>query len=200
MRKLIYFIVCMIFFLFIRECFAEKSNLILVPEDAGRVSYLGLSIMPPKGEGWYVIQNSPNGGLNFTKNLDDVSHTLVCALTVISSREDFNNHEEFFKYVKKQQERNMGKRRYKNMKNKYQLCELFSDFSVEYQISVMDTKRKSSDGVNLVMKMHGYTFIHPEDSSYIVDIAYSERGISEFFTPSFETIGKEFIDNLIIEK
>lgn len=199
MRKLLFFIVCLVSFLCVRECFAEKSSLILVPEDAGRVSQLGLSILPPKGSDWYVLVNNPNGGLMFSKSLDGGNHTLVCSFTVVPLKKKFTNLDNYLDYVKRQQE-NMSRRRFKDIKTKYELNKRFGDYSVEYTMSAKDTKRKTSDGEYLFLKTHGYAFVHPKDSDYAVDIVYSERGVSEFFTPSFENIGNEFIDNLIIEK
>lgn len=198
MSKLKYLIIFAFAFILIGNCDAAKEELILVPEDAGRFSQLGLSILPPEGGDWYVLANNPNGGLMFSKSLDGENHTLVCSFTVVPLKKEFKNHDNYLDYVKKQQE-NMSRRRFKGIKTKYELNNRFGEYSVEYTMSAKDTKRKTSDGEYLFLKTHGYTFVHPKDSGYAVDIVHSERGVSESFTSSFENVGKEFINNLIIE-
>ena len=135
----------------------------------------------------------------FTKSLDGENHTLVCSFTVVPLKEEFKNPDDYLDYVKRQQE-NMSRRRFKNIKTNYEFNKRFGDYSVEYTMSAKDTKRKTSDGEYMFLKTYGYTFVHPKDSGYVVDIVYSERGASEFFTPSFENIGDKFINDLIIEK
>lgn len=39
------------------QCIASQPHLILVPETAGRVSNIGLSILPPEKKGWGYMGN-----------------------------------------------------------------------------------------------------------------------------------------------
>ncbi len=184
----------------IGRCYAAEPTLVPLKNSSERISNLGLSILPPQGEDWYIITNNPNGGLNFSKMLESPSHTFMCSLTVVPIDENFENADKFLETVKQMQENFVDVGRFKGIKSNYNLNERFGSLSVEYQISVIDVRQKKKHGIPSSLKMHGYSFIHPKQPNYIVDIVYSERGNAENFTPSLQKAGKEFIDGLIIEE
>lgn len=192
------FILYLIFYSLTVNCPTADGQLTPVKDHTQRIHGNGLSILPPQGKNWHILDN-PNGGLNFAKILDGPSHTFICSLTVVPSDENFTNTDKFLEAVKKMQENFTQIDRFKNIKSNYSLNERFGVFSVEYQISVTDVEQKKKYGRPSILKMRGYSFVHPKQPNYLVDIVYSERGTAEEFTPSLQKVGKEFIDSLIIE-
>ena len=188
-----------ILFLLSVPCYGSAPGLIPVSNYSERITGSGLSILPPQDKDWYVVTNNPNGGVMFSKEIDgDPFHTIVCSFVVVPIQKNYRNRNDFLDDVKKMQENYTDKRRFKDVNPIYNLNERFGSLAVEYKINVTDMKRKKK-GHPLVLKMYGYSFVHPKNSAYMVDINYSERSIDEDFTASLFTIGKEFIDNLIIE-
>jgi len=182
---------------------SDAPNMSLVTNFSERRSTLGLSILPPRGEGWCIVQ-SPYGGLNFAKLQDMDAHTYGCKIVIIPLDVDekeviFSSPNEFLQDFKKK-EIDVDKKRFKDVESNYNLTSRFGAYCVEYQVKCRDVKYRDKDNTPLIMKMHGYCFIHPKDPKYRVEIEYSERGASEEFTPSFEKIGNKFIDDLIIEE
>lgn len=160
---------------------------------------MGVSILPPQGEGWYYIKDNPNGGLMFGKKTNSSSHTFVCSFVVVPAGKDFKSQDKFLETVKQGQEGGIDKKRFKDIKSNYNLSKRFGLLSVEYQLSAIDMWRKDSKGAFLIQKNYGYSFIHPKQSNYMVDISCSERGSAKELSSSFEVECKEFIDGLEIK-
>lgn len=197
--KAIQIVIFLIMFILTINCFAENLDLIPVTNPSERISSMGLSVLPPQGDNWYIIQNNPLGGLNFAKTMEDSTHTFTCHILVVPLDKEFKNPAELLAWVKQSHQSDADPRRFKNQEYNYDLNERFSLHCVKYQMKATDIQRKTAGGTYLILKAHGYMFIHPKSSKYVVNIYYSERGTAQNFTPSFRTAGDGFIDNLIIE-
>jgi len=175
-----------------------SSNHMLVTDFSERIpGGLGLSILSPQKKGWFIVKNSPMGGLNF-KKIDNLAHTFGCHIVIIPVDKEFENPDKFLEWVKQSHQKDTDPKRFKNEKYSYDLNERFSPYCVRYQVKSTDIKRKTAEGNYLILKIYGYIFIHPKSSKYAVQIWYSERGIAKDFTSSFQKVANEFIDNLIV--
>jgi tetratricopeptide (TPR) repeat protein len=179
---------------------SASPNHILVTEFSKRVASMGLSILPPRETGCCMIKNSPFGGINYTKMTDDPMHTFGYHMLVVPIDQDFKNPAELLEWVKQNHQKDTDPKRFKNEKYTYNLNKRYDSYCVEYKVTGTDTKLKTRDGTNLILKMYGYIFINPKVSRHVVNIFYSERGVDEDFTQAFQKSGNEFIDSLMIEE
>lgn len=158
-----------------------------------------LSLLPPQEKGWYTPWNSRLGELYFYKNGKVPMQTYQCETTFLPVDKNFTTQDEFLEFVKQSKQSDIDTKGFKNIEHSYNLNKRYSSYCVEYKQTATDTKHTTSDETNLIIKKYGYIFVHPKLPKYIVDIGYSEKGIDKDFTSSFQKIGDEFIDNLIIK-
>ncbi len=176
-----------------------SPNHMLIKDFSERIrGNLGLSILPPQEKGWFAVKDPQVGGMNF-KKIDNLAHTFGCHFFVYTADNDFKNPDEFLEWLKENQLRDTDPKRFKDIKYRYNLNKRYGSYCVEYEVKTTDIKRKAKDGTCLVLKMYGFAFRHPKSPQYVVDIRYSERGVDKDFTPSFQKVGDEFINSLIIE-
>jgi hypothetical protein len=158
-----------------------------------------LSLLPPQEKGWYTSWNSPLGELYFYKKGEIPMQTYQCKTTFLPVDKSFTTQDEFLEFVKQSKQNDIDTERFKDIEHSYNLNKRYSSYCVEYKQIATDTEHTTSDGTNLIVKRYGYIFLHPKPPKYIVDIGYSQKDIDKDFAPSFQKVGDEFINNLIIK-
>jgi len=91
----------------------------------------------------------------------------------------------------------MDPRRYNIIDYSISLDSKFGEYCIKYYYEIEDYKaanRRYED--KLALNISGYTFIHPYFHDVMIDISYSERGLSEEIDTNFTSEAKKFIEGI----
>lgn len=160
------------------------------------------SVLSPQEKDWVYLDQNQAGTYNlyFGKDTNSPTHTLVAIVTELHSSIRFDTREEFLKYVEKSKELDTDPRRFKIIKYDINLNDKFGEYCIKYYAETEDHQPANLDGNDfLVLKLYGYTFLHPYFKNVAVDISYSERGIPQEISSDFDVMAEKFLNGLVLK-
>lgn len=163
---------------------ATAQSPIPISDSSQRWEYSGYSVLPPKGEDWFVFrERNPYRG-KFAKKPPAERH-VIFAVSEIGKleRQDFNTPDEFLQYFKKSEQLGTPPSRFKVVNDRYALLPTIGEYCVRHDVVTEDHGHPS--GQDMKMDRHQVMCIHP----------YSKKGLAVSLTCMQRTLlDAEFID------
>lgn len=150
----------------------------------------GFSIMPPSGEDWQY--RKPNElEVVFGKKGDGL-HTFGANVTISPAHYAYKNANDFLEDIEKQLDESSDPNRFSDIHLSIGIDKKFGALCARYVSSANDDAASKKRGGNLILKVIGYSFIHPDSSGFIVSIAYHERADEDRLSNDFIERGEAF--------
>lgn len=161
-----------------------------------RITIEGLSLLPPRGEGWY-FKKKHSGSIEFGK-LGDTKDQSILGLAMLSKLPEIKSKEEFLVLVSKQRSREPIPNRFELVLNKEDLSNERNDFCVRFHTILKDYDAKNLPQTSdfLVVEDIGLICRHPYNKEIGATIALSQRTKQNNKIDNFESIANEFIQNV----
>ncbi len=162
-------------------------------EDLGKpITVPGSSILPPAGNNWQY-RLSQELGVEFGKRGDGF-HTYGATVTLSPVRRNHKDANDFLLSVKNQFYYDTDPKRFEGVQLSGELNNRFGAFCVRYVAHANDLEASRRTGANIIFKIIGYSFLHPDSKGLIVTVAYHERAEVDGFSKDFIEVGESFID------
>ena len=142
----------------------------------------------PQGKDWYEIKSSV-----FGKKLKTEGQSFIASVTVGKVKRDFNTPKEFLSFFKKIRNKQNDPNKFKIIKNTEVLNTKFGNYCSKYE-QIAEEYGKG------ILKIKGYTCLHPQNSQNFISIQYSERSKSGDISSDVIAEGERFIESLKINK
>jgi tetratricopeptide (TPR) repeat protein len=176
---------------------AAKTEYTKIISSEERIKIEGVSVLPPKGEGWYFRKVHP-GHIQIGK-LGDTKDQSVGGIITLSKLPDIKTKEEFLALISEQRSRGKTNSRFKNILNKEALSNERNDFCVRFHTVYKDFGAKNLPLTSdyLIVEDIGINCRHPYNENIAVTIAFSQRTLENNKIKNFESIANNFIQNTI---
>ena len=161
-----------------------------VTDPTQRLQFPGFSILPPKGDSWFIVESlptPPNWTLHVAllKKLRETikrpsEFHLIYAFVKTQSLGNvtFGNRTELLQYLAQALENeNRGNPdpRVRNLESKASLDKYLGWDCIRYEIRWESHNPPAFPGFIFLHTVRGFQFLHPDSSTLVIDISYSER-------------------------
>ena len=181
----------------ISGCVLPPSGKMTTSQMGATMQYRGFSVKRPDDLRWYALksEHSPHNAI-FRINTKSPTHSFFAEIKNKKIAIQPRTIEEFKTYIDKENLA-MGPR-HESLSYQSKAIIKQGQWTVAYVNKSLDKAAINSDST-LVMKMTGYTILHPTWDRTVIDVMYSERGLPEEVDGTFDPIGKAFINGVVIE-
>ena len=185
---------------------AGGPQLIPVTDPTQRLEFEGLSILPPRGEGWFIAppalrrQQGADMIVSFLKLATPPSKTHTVAATVRGGRVPISagsRAELLQKYTQGYSEQT---NRNRPVSVNISPDRTLAPDCVRYDVTVEDRGVPSYPGSVYIIDMHGFVCLHPDLPDAVIDIQYSQRRLQEDPPLSLEAEGEPFVKSLLFTR
>lgn len=185
---------------------AGGPKFIPVTDPAQRLEFEGLSILPPRGEGWFIAppalrnQQGPGIIVSFLKLATPPSKTHTVAATVrgvwvpIPAESRTELLPKMAQVYSKQTNRN------RPVSVNISPDKTLAPDCVRYDVTAEDRGVPGYQGSVYLMDMHGFICLHPDLPDAVIDIQYSQRRLQDEPPLSLESEGEPFLKSLLFNK
>ena len=176
---------------------AGTDTSVPVSRMAAQLRYHGFDVKRPADSRWISLRSeqSPHFA-SFRLPLDSPTHSLFAQIRHEKLPAEALSSAAFKRYVDRQN---------KALGSRHELISYQSSLgrkqgqpAVIYQIKTLDKKPANSD-VPLVMKIKGYSVLHPFLEGTIIDANVSERGTRSEVDGTFDALGTQLIDGVVLK-
>ena len=153
-----------------------------ISDSSQRYQFLGYSVLPPKGYGWYLL--TPSGpelpGGVFAKQTSVPTHTIRAIVSLLDMEgKRFSSPEEFGQFAEQEFRDNTSPSRFKILELKHVQDKRLGEYCVRVDALAEDHGVPGFAGSVFYMETHDLFCIHPDDPDRGVQMSYSQRAASK---------------------
>ena len=170
-----------------------------VTDSTRRVVLEVFSVLPPKGEDWFVLEQAANR-IRFAKlfreaaSRGDTAFALVDALTL---NVRFQSPAEFLEFVEKSPIEDRVLQRWRPLGSKFKLDSSRGSTCVQYEGAFEDAAVPQSPGSVFIINTHGFDCLHPHRPGVVVRISYGTRFLQGVPPPSIQAEVEPVLESLV---
>lgn len=188
--------------------FAAEPGLIPITDPTRRFEFEGFSILPPKGENWFMPsvellqKQGVTNGVQFWKMLTppSVTHTIVANVSAVKVPMPSRSRAELLQELAQVKEREMSTGRHRLISIKTTLDNSLGSDCLRYDVSAEDRGALVNQGSVYILDTHGFACLHPDITSYLIEAEYSQRRLQGEQPLSLEAEGEAFLKTLVFTK
>lgn len=183
--------------LLVSGCVLLPSGTITTSQMGSTMEFRGFSVKRPEDPRWFVnLYEQDSCRTMFRFKTTSPTHTFYAYAINGKMETAPATKEEFKAYIDK--ENTILNQRHELLSYESKLVEKQGQWAVEYRTKVLD-KAAANSNAPLVMKLTGYTILHPDWERTIIDVVYSERGTREEVNGTLDPIGQAWVDGVVIQ-
>jgi len=189
---------------------AGGPQLIPVTDPTQRLEFEGFSVLPPRGEHWFMAppalrkQQGPDVIVSFLKLATPPSITHTVAAVVRGGRilhiSAGSRAELIQKLAQDYSDKFSQTGRNRPVSVNISLDRTLAPDCVRYDVTLEDRGVPLYPGSIFILDQHGFLCLHPDLSDAAIDIQYSQRRLQEDPPLSLEAEGEPFVKSLMFNK
>lgn len=185
---------------------AGGPQLIPVTDPTQRLEFEGFSILPPKGENWFMAppalrqQQGPDVIVSFLKLATPPSKTHTVAATVRGGRVPFSAGSRAELLQKFAQASFEQTKRNRPVSVNISPDRILSPDCVRYDATVEDRGVPGYPGSIYILDQHGFICLHPGLPDAAINIQYSQRRLQEEPPLALKTEGEPFVKSFLFKR
>lgn len=184
---------------------AAIPDLIPVTDPNQRLEFEGFSILPPKGENWFMAPPELLRGQDVKKAAEfvkmftppSVTHTIVARVTAAKIPVPSKSRVELLQDIAQAKKQDMSTGRHRLITIKTALDKSLGSDCLRYDVTAEDRGALMYPGSVYIVDIHGFTCFHPDSTSYLIQAEYSQRRLQEEAPLSLEAEGEAFLKDLV---
>ncbi len=178
---------------------AVSAGPVPVTDSMGRIVLEVFSVLPPKGEDWFVSEQAANR-IRFAKlsgetaSRGDAAFASVDGL-ILNVR--FQSPAEFLEFLEKSPIEERVLQRWRPLRSKFKLDSSLGSTCVQYEGAFEDAAVPQFPGSVFIINTRGFDCLHPHRPGVVVRITYGTRVLQGVQPPPIEAEVEPFLKSLV---
>jgi len=176
---------------------AVSAGPVPVTDSTGRIVLEVFSVLPPKGEDWFVLEQAANR-IRFAKlSREAASRGDTASVDGLILNATFQSPAEFLEFVEKSPIEERVLQRWRPLGSKFKLDSSLGSTCVQYEGTFEDAAVPQFPGSVFIINTRGFDCLHPHRPGVVVRISYGTRFLQGIQPPSIEAEVEPFLKSLV---
>ena len=178
---------------------AVSAGPVPVTDSTGRIVLEVFSVLPPKGEDWFVLEQAANR-IRFAKLSREAASrgdTAFASVDGLILNATFQSPAEFLEFVEKSPIEERVLQRWRLLRSGFKLDSSLGPTCVQYEGVFEDAAVPQFPGSVFIINTRGFDCLHPHRPGVVVRISYGTRFLQGIQPPSIEAEVEPFLKSLV---